>query len=269
MKARSPRSTKQDERMLLNCTSSTTTINALAEAASASPSEVLAAVCAVTYDELAASGDPIRALPGLAAERLGLEAITGFSHVRYFHGSRTPDPAGYLRLGLLPLPDVLESLWDGLRRVGADLLSASEFGELRKFIEAGGGGHFGGLYRLKTTEAMGFGPFGEYVRAHFLRPSEVTSHDYLGTPEIVEDIAIVAKERFGVDLLPAYAAAAVPCIVAFDMPVEDGSRAVCAACWYVRAAADGALTSNASGGFDGYGVPVPAAAIRKVEIIAR
>lgn len=88
------------------------------------------------------------------------------------------------------------------------------------------------------------------------------------TPEIVEDIATVAHRHFAVDLLAAYTAAAVPCIVAFDMSVNDDSRAVCAACWYVRAAADGALTSNASGGFDGHGLGVPPAAIRTVEIIA-
>jgi hypothetical protein len=253
--------------MLLDCTSAMSTLKSLAALAGAPPVKVLAAVRSVTRDELAGSGDPELALPGLAAERLGLEVMTGFSEVRYFHGSRTLDPDGYSRRGLLPLPDVLENIWDGLRRAGLDFMSASEFVELREFIEGGGGGHSGSLYRLKTTDAMGYGPFGEYVREHFVRPREVNNHEYLRTPELVEDISTVARKCLGVDLLAAFSAAAAPCIVAFDMPVEDDSRAVRAACWYVHAAANGALTSNASGGFDGHGVGVPPSAIRKVEIL--
>jgi hypothetical protein len=212
--------------------------------------------------------DPRHELPRLVAERLGLGAITGFEQVRYFHGTRTLDPESYRRRGLLPLPEVLEDIWDGLGEVAADLLSTSDLGQLREFIEAGGGGHGGYQYRSKTTDWTQHGPFGEYIREHFLRPHEVTAHDYLRTPELVEDIAYVAADCFGVDLLARFSACATPCIVVFEMPVVDEESAVSAACWYVHAAANGeATTINARGGFHGDGVGVPAAAIRCVEVI--
>ena len=87
-----------------------------------------------------------------------------------------------------------------------------------------------------TFALLHYGPFGEYVREHFLHPHELSSHDY------------------GVDLLGACTAGTRPSIVAFDIPVDDNGPAVEAACWYLWAAAKDELTRNACGGFDGQGV---------------
>jgi hypothetical protein len=167
----------------------------------------------------------------------------------------------------VPLGAVIEDIWRDLRVIGGDLLGPCEFDALCREIEGTGGGDFGRLYRFKTGDVMHHGPFAEYVREHLLRPQEVSAHDYLRTPELVEDIATVAGKMFDVDLLTAFSISTVPCIVAFDMPIENSSTAAAAACWYVRAAADGELTSNASGGFDGHGVVVPPNAIRSVEVV--
>lgn len=87
---------------------------------------------------------------------------------------------------------------------------------------------------------MHHGPFGEDVREHFLRPDELSAHAYLRTPEIVEDIAIAAREVYGVDLLAVYTAANARVrreLRHAGNDASDEARAVEAACWYVRAAA--------------------------------
>lgn len=115
-------------------------------------------------------------------------------------------------------------------KIGADRLRSTDFATLRAEIERGGGGDGGRLYRLKTPALMHHGPFGEYVREHLLRSHELSSHDYLRTPELLEDIAHAARDVFGADLLGAYTAATKPCIVAFDMPLDDDADAVAATC---------------------------------------
>lgn len=256
----------QVDDVLLNCENTTTALESLAAAAGVAARDAKVAVTSIEWAELERHPDPVRALSHVAAERLG-RGLGGFSAVRYFHGTRTRDPATFRRRGLLPLGAALEDIWRELREIGADRLGAPDFARLRAEIEGGGGGDGGGLYRLRTPELIHQGPFGEYVREHFLRPEELGSHDYLGAPELIEDIAHAAHELNGVDLLGVYVEATKPCIVAFDVPVKDETDAVGAACWYLWAAARDELTRNACGGFDGRGVAVPPAAIRDVEIV--
>jgi hypothetical protein len=256
--------------VLMTCESVQTAVRSLAAVTSLPADEVDAAVTSVPRRDVDRDDDPVRALPRLVAERLGRQ-LGGFTEVRYFHGTRTSDPGRFRRDGLLPLGERLDEIWRELREVGADLLSAEQFAALRADIESGAGGDGGWQYRTKAPYELHHGPYGEYVREHFLRHEELSAHDYLRTPEIVEDIAIAADDTYGVDLLAAYTAATRACIVSFDMPVDDEgeARAVRAACWYVWAAAHGEVTRDACGGFDGHGVPVPAAAIREVALVDR
>ena len=256
----------QDGRVLLNCASTATALDSLAAAARVPPRDVQAALRSIECAELERHDDPVRALPHLASEWVG-RRLGAFSQVRYFHGTRTRDPDSFRRRGLLPLGAVLEDIWRELRDIGAEHMGAEDFDLLRAEVERGDGGDGGGLYRLKTPALMHHGPFAEYVREHFLRPQELSSHDYLRTPELIEDIAYAAQDLRGVDLLGAYTAATKPCIVAFDMPLEHDTNAVEATCWYLWAAARGELTRYACGGFDGHGVAVPPASIRDVEIV--
>lgn len=254
--------------MLLSCANVTTALESLAAAAGVPSHDVHSVLTSIEWTDLEQHDDPERSLPQLAAERLG-RPLGGFSAVRYFHGTRTRNPKSFRTRGLLPLGAALEDIWRELREIGADQLGEAEFDALRTEIEGNGGGDGGRLYRLKTPALLHHGPFGEYVREHFLCPQELSSHDYLRTPELVEDIAHAAHEVFGVDLLSAYAAVTRPCIVAFDMPTSDDGPAVEAACWYLWAAARGGVTRAACGGFDGQGIVVPPTAIHDVEIVDR
>lgn len=253
--------------MLLSCATTARALEALAATSGASPRAVQSAITTIDWADLELEDQPVCSLPHLAAQRLGRH-LGGFTKVRYFHGTRANDLDTFRQRGLLPLGAQLENIWRELRDIRSGRLSPDQFTALRAEMERGGGGDGGRQYRLKTPAVMHHGPFGEYVREHFLRPSELDSHDYLRTPELVEDIALAAHDVFGVDLLREYTAGTRACIVAFDMPISDDAKAVEAACWYVWAAARGEVTRNACGGFDGGGVAVPASAIRAVEIVS-
>lgn len=251
--------------VLLSCANTASALKALTAVTGASSRAVQSAITTINWADLEIDDQPVRALPRLAAQRLGRN-LSGFTEVRYFHGTRTSDPNTFRQRGLLPLGARLEDIWHELRDIGSGVLSPDQFAALRAEMESGRGGDGGWQYRLKTSALMHHGPFGEYVREHFLRPGDLSNHDYLRTPELIDDIALAAHDLFGVDLLDEYTAATKPYIVAFDMPVDDDADAVEAACWYIWAAARCDVSRNACGGFDGEGVAVPASAIRAVEM---
>lgn len=255
----------------MTCESLRAAVGSLAATFSASAEAIEDVVRSIGRPEIDRSDDPAAALPRLVAERVGREAA-GVTKIRYFHGTRVCEPDSFHRNGLLPLGARLDDIWSELTKVGAGVLSGRQFGDLRAAIDSGGGGDGGRQYRTKVTDALHHGPFGEYVREHYFRPGELSSHDYLRTPEIIEDIALAACDFYGVDLLAAYSAATRPCIVTFDIPVRDAQdavRAIAAACWYVWSAARDEVTRDACGGFDGRGVPVPPDAVRAVTFVER
>ena len=250
---------------LLDCTSRETTLESLAVTAGVSAADVAVAIESVSIDELNATGDPDRALASMAARRLGVENFEGFTHVRFFHGTRTVDPERFRQHGLLPLPEAVELIWADLRQIGRDVLDGRGFDRLRSIMEAGNVGHFAHLYAMKTTDAIHHGPWATLVREEHLRPDELSNHDYLGTPEVVADIMITASEVLGVQVDHLYRAATAPCLVSFDMPATHLDYAVPAACSYVRDRSHGGLSRASSWGFDGHGLAVPADAIRTIE----
>lgn len=67
---------------------------------------------------------------------------------------------------------------------------------------------------MKTNSPIHFGPHGTFVREVLLNPVP-PAHDYLGNPEIVEDIARCYGCAFGTHLESRYSEAATPCIVTF------------------------------------------------------
>lgn len=256
---------RHDGVVLLDCTSYEIALRALASAAGREEADVAEAIESVSSSELGASDDPARALAPLAAARLGVCGFAGFTQIRYFHGTRTVEPARFRKRGLLPVPEVVELMWDDLRRIGVDVLDGPGFDRLRGLMDAGEAGHFAWLYATKTRERMHHGPYGTLVREEHLRPGELSNHDYLAAPELAEDIIITAGEVLGIDLRTPYLEATASYLVAFDVAATRVEGAVSAACWYVRARQGGGLSRWSSWGFDGHGVAVPASAIRTVE----
>src|SRR5204862_7322161 len=111
------------------------------------------------------------------------------------------------------------------------------------------------------------GPFGLVVRDIFLKPQSTGSHDYLGCPEIVQDIARCFSSAHGVNLEQRFCDTAKPCIVKFrSTQLRPG--AIKAALWYAYTKLrDGQITSSSNYSFDGNGEAVPAEHVVAVEIV--
>lgn len=122
-------------------------------------------------------------------------------------------PDRFARDGLLPLPEVLNSLWDSL----SGLAPRHDWDGLRMEIENGGGGPWARDYRHKLAHPkINHGPFGELVRAVILDPKSAGTTDYLAVPEMVQNILREATARFGIcDLERRFMQRAAAAVVKF------------------------------------------------------
>ena len=136
-----------------------------------------------------------------------------------------------------------------LRELAGDEITDEEWADFRNSVEAGAGGHDGVLYRLKTGGRIHFGPFGLIMRETFFDPYATGSHDYLGCPEIVQDISRCYTSARGGDLERRFCEAAKGCIVKFrSANCRPGD--VKAALWYAYTKLrDGEISSNANYAF--------------------
>lgn len=214
----------------------------------------------------ATSEDPFRRMPRELLHGLGVDiADVEVRNACFFHGSRVVDPTVFSREGILPLNEVLERIWSSLFELVRERIDPGDWAAFRRSVEGDGGGNDGWLYRLKTADAMHYGPQAQLVREVFLDASGTGSHDYLGCPEIVQDIARCFHAWHGIDLESLFRAGSIPVIVKFiAAPQWDGVLPT--AIWYAFSMLRGeGLTRMALGGFDGAGTAVPAPAVIDVE----
>jgi len=255
----------------LDCQDDQTALASLAEALAVDVEELRASVLAYDESRFAdSSEDPYVRLPRELLEGLGRDAETiSLDSAFYFHGTRVPDPDSFYRDGILPLDDVIGRVWAALFELVRDERSTEDWAEFRGEVERDAGGHDGFLYRLKTGDRLHFGPYGVLVRETLLGPSATSSHDYLGCPEIVQDIARCYQSAYGVDLEARFCAASRPVIVKFQS-TDVWAGALPTALWFVFAKLrHDELTLNARGGFDGEGRAVPPEDVVDVETVER
>jgi hypothetical protein len=189
-------------------------------------------------------------------------ADVSFEGAYYFHGSRVFDRARFAEEGILPLGQVIDRLWTSLHTLVADTVTEADWRQLRADIEAGGGGHSGSLYRLKTNGSGRLGgPYALLARQHHL-PRD-GHHNYLAIPEIVEDIARCC----GLDLAERFRAATTPCIVKFRT-ASMNADVLNAGFWYIHGMLhDGMPGWLAQCDYDGRGKPVLQDEVVAVELI--
>lgn len=185
--------------------------------------------------------------------------------VCWFHLTRTSTDARFDR-GVEPLGQQLDALWNLLRSVSRLELSAAVWRRFRKSLRSETS-HSAYLYNLKTKDQLHWGPYAVLVRALAFRPKDFFSHDYLGAPEIVEDICACFEARYGHDLLADFQSATTPCIVKFwsDQPRPD---CVETAVYYVYCnfrRESYSLECNTC--FDGHGQPIPPERILSIEYL--
>jgi hypothetical protein len=123
-----------------------------------------------------------------------------FNAACWFHLTRT-SPNNKFENGILPLGQVIESIWHFLFKLLENSFTKKEWNIFRKEIENNYPNHFADLYRTKVQKSFHWGPFAVLVRDIAFRPEESGSHDYFRTPEIIEDICVCFKEKYSIDLL--------------------------------------------------------------------
>jgi hypothetical protein len=190
-----------------------------------------------------------------------------FDGACYFHVTRAVDPEAFCQGRILPLDLMVEKLWSTRRELAGHEITDDEWAEFRSRSRPTLAARDCSLYRLKTGARIHLGPFGLVVRETFLAPGSTGSHDYLGCPGIVQDIARCYASAHGGDLERCFREVAKPCIVKFRSPnCRPGE--VKAALWHAFAKLRaGEITSNANYSLDGAGAPVPAEDVVDVEII--
>lgn len=253
----------------LDCHDVDSALRSLSDVLDVAGDDLRAAIARYDADRFADySDDPQERMPRELVAALGRDiAALDVAGASYFHGTRVVDPSLFEHDGILPLDQMVERIWPMLHELVSDVCDADKWARFRQSVETTGGGHDGELYRFKLGDRLHHGPYATLVRELFFDPDATASHDYLGCPEIVQDVARCFQTAYGIDLEARFCAAAVPVIVKFKS-TDVWSGAFAAALWYVFAKLRNAeLTPNASGGFNGHGRAVPPEDIVEVELV--
>jgi hypothetical protein len=139
------------------------------------------------------------------------------TEVIWFHGTRTLK-SNNLSDGIFPLNNALDIVWDSL------LSSAPDETVRKNLKELASAGSFDHLYDLRTKNKIHWGPYGILVRDVAFNTKSLRQHDYLGMPELVEDILKGYQKTFGISLSTYYSEVLVPKLVKFKCTssVHDG-----------------------------------------------
>lgn len=188
---------------------------------------------------------------------------TRFRGTCFFHLTRTLDPERFKR-GILLLDAVLDEIWEGLRGLVSEEVSSDRWRDFRRWVETDSNNHFADLYRMKVGDRLHWGPHGILVlETAFTRAAGL--HDYLGTPEIVEDIAICCTQRLGVDLATRFRGSSVPCIVKFRTQEGRGSLLRTALVYIHTIETGEEVGSGCNDGYATHGMPIASEDILRIE----
>jgi hypothetical protein len=122
--------------------------------------------------------------------------------VHWFHATRVP-PGTDFSEGIQPLGarlPAIESLVATLAEMGSPLSAAQAESSFQ--------------YRLKAPDPRFWEPYGFLVRDAIVHPDSAT-HNYLATPEIIEDLAQAYGPGVEMPIIDKFRASTKPCIVKF------------------------------------------------------
>ncbi|NML45941.1 hypothetical protein HHL11_19485 [Ramlibacter sp. G-1-2-2] len=194
-----------------------------------------------------------------ACARLGRPALP--KELCWFHGTRVP-PTSDFSEGILPLGAWLPRLQAAVDATLDDVNMKRE--AAAAFARKGGFGmHFG----MKVKDSLHWGPYAILVREVADYARTLGQHDYLGMPEIIEDLCEDVRLASGLELLPVLEQRWKPAVVKFTAPAGDsaGYAVAVALCYLREVALQGRPGHGAVWCFDGGNTPVPADRIVAVE----
>lgn len=128
----------------------------------------------------------------------------------WFHLSRSLNPKSFRR-GILPLDNIIDKLFDDMYFIVKDKIDYSIWMQIKE--KATGNSNFAYLYNTKRYNPMHQGPYAMLVKD--IAFSACGNHDYLGIPEIIEDVGYVVEEMFGISFIKKFKEKSSSVIVKF------------------------------------------------------
>lgn len=207
--------------------------------------------------------------PHLSPEKVIIHSFEKhFSQIRYFpskiywfHSTRTYKGNRFNR-GILPLSESLDIIWDIIMTVFRGTNHYNKLVKLRTMED------FDFQYSLKTNNNLFGGPYGILVKDEAFRFEELGSHDYLKSPEIMEDICTGFLNKFKQDIQPQLIESLSPCIVKFWTKAHCEKSVVESAIYYLYLTArEEGLDDFTNAPFDGKNTTIPPNQIDKIEYV--
>lgn|GEM_PF-560112 len=183
--------------------------------------------------------------------------------VNWFHLTRTTKQNDF-EDGIIPLGGTLERIWTTLISIPTEPVIKDNL----NFLKNNGVPDF--HYRLKHNDQFHWGPYAVLVKETAFNASDLSQHDYLGMPEIIEDICNGYEERFGDSIIEIYESSLVPKIVKFQSHQRLDSGCVEAALFYAYELVRGnPPSSNCVTCFDGEGIKIEPSSVISVTTVEK
>lgn len=200
-------------------------------------------------------------LTELFQRRFG-KSIQNWNSVYWFHLTKVPADVDFTE-GILPLRLSLPKLWKTLISLQYDPRKRAILEKLRDTRVP----NF--QYNLKVGRSFADGPYAMLVKESAFQSNAIGNHDYLRTPEIVEDICNGYEQETGERMLDEVLEALKPCIVKFeDYDADDQPhlmKVLIHYCWSKCRSEELCFFSNTC--FDAKGRTIPLSAIRRIEFL--
>lgn len=179
----------------------------------------------------------------------------------WFHLTRASADADFMS-GIFPLNEALPIVWDTIIKILQGTAHEAPLCRLKK----NGVPNF--HYQHKVGRPMLAGPYAMLVKETAFRSREMGNHDYLGLPEIVEDICNGYHNESGVMIHDIVRISLVPYIIKFWSSEIIGKSCIESALYYLYRTTHGhSLSINANTCFDGRNRIIPREQIVKVETV--
>ncbi len=169
-----------------------------------------------------------------------------FERICWFHGTRTTSGATFDE-GILPLGFALGKIWDTMIEVAPN---QAVQGRLEN-MKANGVNNF--QFNLKVPKEDMWGPYAILVRDVAFNANKLYQHDYLGMPEIIEDICYGYSKAYDESILEVYEQALAPCLVKFETGPEEfvNGPIIAASCYVYSCLRSENITGNSVICYDG------------------
>ena len=188
-----------------------------------------------------------------------------FDATCWFHFTRT-SKTNKFRNGILPLGNIIDSIWEFLFNLLEGTLSKDEWSSFRKCVENDDQSRSAHLYQNKLRDPRLWGPYALLIREFGFRTTEIGNHDYLRVPEIVEDICFCFEQKYGShDLSNQFQTNTFPCVVKFIENHADQGNLETALYYLYIMHYDYDWSQCFGDSFHGDGRSVPASKICKIE----